>query len=173
MFISEENDYIEVVCGVLEGKYIDELEFSQFLDSRVKFDDLCLLNINIRSLSKNFDELQRLVNFSSKISIITLTETWLKSASTATALLPGYNFLHNPRKDKTGGGVGIFVSSKFNSQTIQNLTCMTPDIETIFVEIQLNKSIKLLVGSVYRPPNSSYDNFISRLSEILKICHRF
>ena len=69
---------------------------------------LSLLHLNIRSLHRNLDSLTTLLkNLELRFSFIGITETWLRDSSHHTDI-SGYNFVHNPRKDRTGGGVGLF-----------------------------------------------------------------
>ena len=65
---------------------------------------------NIRLLTKNFDDLQVLLeSLSEKPSAICLTETWLKEYNhTKSMFLEGYRPLVNINSKK-GGGVAIFI----------------------------------------------------------------
>ena len=75
---------------------------------------LSLLHVNIRSLHRNFDSLTILLkNLELRFSFIGITETWLRDSSHFTDI-SGYNFVHNPRKDRTGGGVGLYLADNFD-----------------------------------------------------------
>ena len=42
-----------------------------------------------------------------------ITETWLRDSSDHTDI-SGYNFVHNPRKDRKGGGEGLYLVDNFD-----------------------------------------------------------
>ena len=46
-----------------------------------------------------------------KFSCIGVSETWLQN-SFHNCDIPGYNFVHSPRLNKVGGGVGIYVAKE-------------------------------------------------------------
>ena len=69
---------------------------------------LSLWHFNIRSLHRNLDSLTTLLkNVELRFSFIGITETWLWNSSLHPDI-SGYNFVHNPRKDRTGGGVVLY-----------------------------------------------------------------
>ena len=47
------------------------------------------------------------------LSVIGITETWLKkpNSESTNVFIEGYNFIHNSREDKIGGGVGFFIEN--------------------------------------------------------------
>ena len=49
--------------------------------------------------------------------------------------IKGYNFVHNYRKDKTGGGVGLYLDSTLEFKTRYDLAFNDSRIESLFVEI--------------------------------------
>jgi len=49
---------------------------------------------------------------------------------------------------------------------------MEEDIESIFVKCELNDTENILVGCIYRPPNTNFPNFISKLQDILLNCKK-
>ena len=69
---------------------------------------LSLICFNIRSFNKNSEEfLAYLTNTNHIFDIIILTETWGKDDTHTLFTIPGYNSLHNYRKNKRGGGVSL------------------------------------------------------------------
>ena len=87
-----------------------------------------------------------------------LTETWLwgdvSDSSKIKEMTPKtHTFYHFPRVEKTGGGVGIFVSKSFSRVTVRNQLIFNT-FEYIDLEIlSKNKVIRLI--TVYRPPTIS------------------
>ena len=93
--------------------YYIEDEFNELLFDNVRNRNyLSLLHLNIRSLAGNFDKfLSLLANVHLKFSCIGVSETWRQN-SFHNCDIPGYNFVHSPRSNKVGGGVGIYVTKE-------------------------------------------------------------
>jgi exonuclease III len=92
--------------------------------------------INILSLSRNFDTFSNFLrNIDHKYSFIAFSETWLQSSENAFEI-PGYNFIHNHRRNRTGGGVGLYISANLNYKVHKELTYSNRDCaESLFIEI--------------------------------------
>ena len=68
---------------------------------------LWFLHMNIRSLSNKFDRLKNFLGqLRVKFPIIGISETWLDDCYHFSDIA-GYNFLHKPRVNRIGGGVGL------------------------------------------------------------------
>ena len=95
-----------------KSKFITTEEISQL---QIFPDSLSVLQINCRSLSKNFEQLKNLLNnFNKKPSLISLSERWIKPSDNVSIFaLCGYNFVSTPRKHKRGGGSGLFISNVY------------------------------------------------------------
>ena len=83
--------------------------------------------------------------------------------------IEGYTLFHNLDSEKSGRGVGVYVKDSLNP----NMSTIKPNFkESIWVEIKEGSQRKLLLGCLYRSPNSSEENtklintFISGLSEL-------
>ncbi len=100
--------------------------------------------------------------------IICLNETWLNSSWTDSELeLNAYNFIRHDRNDwQRGGGTAIYYSSKLLAR--QRTDLIHPDIEATWLEILLPNRKKLLICSIYRPPNMIYNNFKVCFESILE-----
>ena len=90
------------------------------------------LHLNIRSISKNISRLTDwLCGLAITFSAIGITETWLQNAD-HNVDINGYNFIHNHRKNKTGGGVGLYLTNdlQFKNHKDSNSTesQMMPEI---------------------------------------------
>jgi len=147
--------------------YINESELNDFFHpqgaSAINF-----IHINCRSIKKNFREFVSLIELLSKpLSVIAVTETWLNSQNENTYSIPGYKFTSLSRTEKTGGGVGIFINTHFSFVLRPDLNRMTSYIECLFIEITQPGKASLLVGCVYRPPNSDLDLFNSEILLLL------
>ena len=140
---------------------------------------LSLLHLNIRSLHLNLDGLTTLLkNVEFRFFFIGITETWLWDSSLHPDI-SGYNFVHNPRKDRTGEGVGLYLADNFDFKYRPDLVfSCTECAESLFVEINRPKEKNIIVGVVYRPPNQKLQNFMNSLDLLLasiskenKICY--
>ena len=181
----EDNDdhYVEVKSSA----YFTETDFTVFLKSKKISNDthLSILSLNIANLLSKLNSLkimvQNISNESINPNIIALTETHLNelrcqgySQSELRDLLPGYRFFHNDRKNKRGGGVGIFVMDGLaGNAKIEKEECFF--VEETFESIALKipdfsfKSGKknLIVLTVYRQPGQE------NLSKFLEILERW
>ena len=125
-------------------------------------------HLNIRSLSKNFDQLHNLVNelrFNS--AVIAISETWLKDVPSSLFSIERFTLLTNNRTKKRGGGVGLYVTDNLESSMIDELSVMSDELESIFIEITVPGTQNIVVGEIYRPPNSNPTNFIVTLQNLL------
>ena len=68
-----------------------------------------------------------------------MQETSLRDSSDLTDI-SDYNFVHNPRKDRTGGGVGLYLADNFDSKCRRDIVfSCTECAESLFVEINRPK----------------------------------
>ena len=111
---------------------------------------LSTLTVNCRSLSKNFDKLEytmKSLNFN--FDCIGLTETWLKgNEETNIYNMSGYTLLSKTRSHKRCGGVGLYISDRFNYKTRDDLIAVTEEcpFEWLFIEAEVDNNA---MGSRY------------------------
>ena len=129
---------------------------------------LSFLHTNIRSLSNKFDKLTNFLGQPRvKFPIIGISETWLDDCYHFSDIA-GYNFLHNPRVNRIGGGVGLYIGEHLNYKERHDLS--SPEdksAESLFVEINRTKEKNIIVGIIYRPPDSKLIEFLSDLDLVL------
>ena len=106
--------------------------------------------MNIRSLS---NKSQRLTNFLGqvrvKFPIIGISETWLDDCYHCSDIA-GYNFLHKPRVNLIGGGVGLYIGEHLNYKERHDLSFPEDkSAESLFVEINRIKEKNIIVGIIY------------------------
>ena len=150
-----------------------ELEHCPGID--IKATDLTMIQLNIRGLINKQHELLKLINSctgKSKLDVVTLQETWLTSRNESLIDIPGYKHYGMKRSSRLGGGVSILVNKILRSRPNDTLSFTETDIESCFIEIDDHGS-KILVGSIYRPPNSNINCFLSRYKEISKSLKKF
>jgi len=103
-------------------------------------------------------------------NIVTISETWLTDENCKFYNMKGYKFKSLQRRNKRGGGVGVYISDtisykiKKEYMQIMNNTC-----EYIVAELITSnpKSKNILLTSVYRPPNSDLTMFNLELQKFL------
>ncbi len=129
--------------------------------------ELSLIHFNSRSLNKNIDQItDYLKTLNHKFEILAFSETWLNKNKVSPSLinLDGYNFIHDDRSHKRGGGVGLFISDKFNYTLRSDLKLPnSTEYDTLFIEID-TKPKSSIIAVLYRPPDSQFYPFIDHLS---------
>lgn len=143
-----------------------------------------ILNINIRSISKNFDNFKILLqqlNFTFKV--ICISETWCKKdgedvndnenenkTEFSKFSLPEYKVVHQPRKKQNranGGGVCIFVHDSLKFKKHRQLSVNDSDCEILSIEIINKKSRNIIISSIYRQPSGNVKKFKQHLKNHL------
>ena len=120
--------------------------------------------LNINSVRNKFFSIPHLID--SNIDIFTIAETKLDSSfPDSQFLMPG---MRKPfRLDVTSrkGGLLVFVNNDIPCKYLRNFY-LPRDIQAILIEINL-KQLKLLVVSIYRPPDQNLDYFLSSIRSLL------
>ena len=123
--------------------------------------DLVVFQLNIPGLLNKQGDLQKLINRAAgknKIDIVLLQETWLTNSNCHLVCIPGYKHIYNHRTGRNGGGVSILISNELTSRRCDDLCLNEATLECCCAEIKLPKQ-KLLVSSIYHPPNISAPSF--------------
>ena len=99
------------------------------------------------------------------MNAIASSETWLISSNHDAFLISGYNFISNFGTERICDGVGLYLNSgvmyfKHNDFIYFNLCIMSDSIKSLFVEIQQPKNANVIIGCVYRAPNSDIKLYI-------------
>ena len=130
-----------------------------------------LLHVNIRSVPKNLNSLTNyLETLKHKFSIIGLSETWLKDHNVDRHQIDAYTAVHRFRSHRYGGGVSIYTASSLEYFTRDDLCHQSDAMESVFIEIDkscIGKDRNVIVGVIYRPPNSDAELFNNTMSELL------
>jgi hypothetical protein len=161
---SDDSDYTISLCNT---QHLSLNEVSQFIGTNLNVFDF--LHINCRSLPKNFDEINNTLMYIKKqLTVIAVTETWLKPVNNDLFQIPGYSLVSCSRPTKPGGGVGLFINDQYQYKPLSDLTFINNVIECIFIEVVLHNRCNLIIGCIYRPPNSDICDFNCQISSILK-----
>ena len=145
--------------------YIEPKDANTFLSEQGY--DISVMHINCRSISKNFPELNTLLSITGNVTVLALSETWLRPDNEHLFDIPGYKYVCNSRQTKTGGGVALYISNVLTYALRTDLTVSNDFLECIFVDIHNLGVQKLTVGAIYRPPNTDVDNFNAELTQVL------
>ena len=116
-----------------------------------------VLHSNIRSLSKNYDQLTNLLSsIQHQLSIIGITETKIKRDFDClnNIQLPRYDFISQPTLSNAGG-VGFYILNELHYTIRKDLSSsLYDDYEMLWVEID-NLQNHIICGVVYRHPNGN------------------
>ena len=153
-------------CDYLQPEYCSNINDNGY--------NLLILQLNIRGMLSHQDDLQLLLHTLNKnrssIDVVLLCETFLNSKTTKFINIPGYNLIVNNRLHAKGGGTAILIKKDIKYNTCKDLDIfIEKKVESVFVEILTKSNKHMVVGSMYRPPNSTEDIF---LESILGIKHK-
>lgn len=143
-----------------------DLENLKYLSKNNNFS---VVHINIRSLTKHYDQLVSMLSASGcSFDVIACSETWLNDRSYCDSFnLNGYKLYYKNRFGRMGGGVCLYVKSRFQANVCDNLALDDEQTDSLFVDISINATSNLIVGIVYRPPDVNPITFISKFEETL------
>ncbi|XP_065660400.1 uncharacterized protein LOC136084231 [Hydra vulgaris] len=152
---------------LLQSEYYSIPESTQYLcENKNKFS---ILQINIRSMNKNFENFKCLLGeLNHDFKIICFTETWLKSNETNSNFeLRNYTSVHQMRDICVGGGISIYVHNSIDFIQRKDLNVNNLDCEALCVEI-INKLAKnFIINAIYRTPAGSLKTFKTYLRTFL------
>lgn len=141
-------------------------EIPERINLNNKFSTFCL---NIRSLDRHGSEFKLLLNqFKTPPDCIMIQETW---GDTLNFNIKGYKKFILKRKNKRGGGVGIFIKEIYNSELITEMSYIKDTIEVISIKFSY-KHKNFIYTSLYRPPSleqSILNEFNLELKKILEL----
>jgi len=132
---------------------------------------LMILHHNIRSFSRNFDELAVFLDgLNRRFHVIILTETWFSANNTA--VIDNYTGYHVFRTTRLGGGVSVYVINSLKGEHLTDFSFIGESYEVCTVKLVIG-SDRIHIMGVYRPPNDAdfeyhLDNFLLLLGELCK-----
>lgn len=132
-----------------------------------------ILHHNVRSAAANLQSLELyLRNLQHTFSVVCISETWLKESNVELYSLDCYSHEFLLRGARTGGGVSIFVRHGLSYRRRDDLCLLSDNVECLFVELHssstmLSKSV--VIGALYRPPNTRIDEFLAILEPKLSL----
>lgn len=124
-----------------------------------------ILHQNIRSISKNFDEIKIFLSqFNTFFDIIILTETW-HIVDTNCFHINGYEMIYNHGNINQNDGVVMYIRSKYNHNTTLHYLSNIQVIKTKLTH--LGKPIT--ITAIYRPPSTCPEVFNNELRAYLAL----
>ena len=125
---------------------------------------LHLLGLNITSLLSKLDQLKIFVQ-NKKSAVICLSKTWLDQSVTVNEIrLPGYS-VESKDRIRQEWGVCIYVGDHLQSYNARP-DIQDEQIEGIWIDLLLPKTLPILIGSLYRPPKQN--DFLDRFENMTK-----
>ena len=124
--------------------------------------------VNIQSVGNKTYEIREYIN-DNRLDIFMLTETWLGTYDSAKIkeMTPDtHTFMHVPREEGRGGGVGIFISNSFTKMRKDRVP-KTDNFELMQVSCMYGGK-KLIFILVYRSPSSNGVRFRDEFSLYLE-----
>ena len=113
--------------------------------------ELHLIHLNINSLLSKIDELRNIAKCSFA-AVIGITETKLdNTVYVSEVTIDGYSFVRNDRNRK-GGGVACYIRSNI---CYSRKTCLSDNLENIFIDLLFPKTKPISVGILYKPPSQT------------------
>ena len=84
--------------------------------------------------------------------------------------MDGYTFYHNDRQGRRGGGVALLINDCFDVKDRDDISLPATLCESIFIEIILNNMKNIVLGIIYRDPNTCtpINSFNDKMNECLE-----
>lgn len=144
---------------------------------------ISIIHFNSRSLYANFQNIKEyLSHFKKTFNVIAISETWISPEKGLDFHLDGYDLTYMNRKNKTGGGVALFVDKCFGFKVVENMSTTVDNIfECITIEIFVEKKKNVIVSCIYRAPGSNIeilrdwmgDVFTKTTQKVMFLCGDF
>ena len=135
------------------------------IKSKTELNKYSAVSLNIRSLKRNIDHLKSILS-TIKPDFVLLSEIFHPHEGYVAS--KNYHKIEmKTRANRRGGGVGIFVSSKYKYEPLTKFNKLRlKGIEIIAVKVMLEES-ELTLISVYRPPELNIKDTLGDLDSIL------
>ena len=119
--------------------------------------------MNIRSLSKNFDNLLDILRDSNySFNVLCITETWCMDSTlknNSNLHLPNFDIISQERKtNKRGCGVLIYIHKSLKCNLRNDLCVSDKDNKILTIEISRENDENILLSCCYSSPNGDNEN---------------
>ena len=134
-----------------------------------------IAHLNCQSMCNKFDIVKLHVS-EQKFDIFSLSETWLNESLTSDLFeIDGFTLIRWDRswknqgeyKAKKGGGIAAYIRQgvKFSATELEQFNLSCSDIEMGWLLIRNPQQRKIIIGIIYRPPQSNAKNFTDILTD--------
>ena len=155
------------------SNYYVEDSFNKYIKRNCQWrENFSFIHSNIRSIPANLTSFMSFMsNINCDLSVIGFSGTWLNSSNIDTYGIDGYSHVGITRESGKEGGVSLFISDDIVYCELSEFN-MCEYIKCIFIEMNY-RAHKMIVGVVYRPPNSNIAHFNNAIHGILeKVANR-
>ena len=114
-------------------------------------------------------------------TVLGLTETWFTEHNKDLYNIKGYSIENRIRQNKLGGGVSLLIQSNIEYTCRDDVNDLYVEPEMLFIEIDKKYttfSRDVIIGVVYRAPNTdvtetitSLQNILTKINDERKICY--
>ena len=160
--------FLDVNCS-----YLDPNELGDHHLASNKSSEFTIFHNNIRSISKNFNEIETdlFLNCTQYPDIMAFTDTRLIEGDKAPAL-EGYTFEGTPSPSRNAGGAGFYLSNSIQYSVSSEYSLNEFKCEDLWLNLKVNSKSKskddLVLGVIYRHNFvSNYDQFTQKFCDIL------
>ena len=164
--IDPDMNYLLLNGSFSTSTYYDEKSFNYSFSNN---NNLSLFHMNIRSIPKHFSDLRASrANLKHSFSVIGIFETWLQDEVPSYPLV-NYGLELDYRSHKRGGGASLYLHESLQYKSRKDLI-IGGKINSVFMEVDkssLNVDRNIIIGLVYRPPNSSIPSFTVAVHALL------
>ena len=164
-------DVDENLANNINSRYYSCHEFQSIRNSN----SFNIFHSNLNGLESKFDSLHNFINNTKMdLDIINISETSQTENSNfdTNITLEGYKPPFTTGSLLSKGGVAIYVKNNLNVLERDDLNIMHNSFESVWIEIDVNKSKNVICGCFYRHPSTDiveFNNYISKcLSKINK-----
>jgi len=166
-----ENEHLKACRSLVDGecKYYDIADLQEINNNDGS--EYIVLHLNIQGLASKFDNLKILLDsmiaIGKKPDFVLLCETFLTKNNAHLFKVDGYSFVFRNRANSPKGGVAIFINNSITYTNRPDLGInVDREFESIFIEVKTSTS-KLIVGEIYRIPNTNEKISIERYTSVL------
>jgi len=157
--------------AIIINDYYDSGQLDKILKVATPSDINSIMHININRFMPHADMLySNLMLLSNKFSIIAITEMFTDHTNENIANITGYDKIIKSRVGKSGGGVAFYFDTDLHLNIKQKpeLSCKNQSImESLFVQVTQDHGKDIILGVIYRPPNTNVNQFLIELELIL------
>ena len=170
-------------CEYVDTKAINDT----FMNNTDKTGALTIFHCNLRSMKKNLSRVEELFRECTRMpDIIGVTETKHKEETNTKdeadpISLEGYKFEGCPSPTNSGGA-GIFIREDFCYDIREDISLNADNCEDKWIEMNIKETSrqnnrylrgkKFVVGIIYRHPGYKYEDFSSKLCDIIEILNQ-